>query len=465
MIKTFSKDTNGNVSLMFSACLLTILVSIGAAFDFSGAKSSEQDLQGLVDAATLAASREHTKDPKKLQKVAQAVVDENNAKNLDVKFELIVVDDEVRITARSVYATKLMGLVGRDFVPLKAEARSPIAFMTPVKLALVLDTTGSMEGDNMTALKSAANSMIDHFDTFDAPIAVSVVPFGRYVNVGIENKGKNWLDVRKDGTSEPAIETCFPEKRVIKAAECTETGKIITYADVRDGRNFGTRTRPETVCTAAEYELTGEETCILRPKAFTWHGCVGSREAPYNEQASFEGRRFTGVMNERCGTPLLELTENMDDVRDTINSLTTKGDTFVPAGAGWGWRTLQDKEPFTSQVNLKSEGTKKATKAMVIMTDGDSTRSQGGNEPHLHDKNNVDESNARTAAICEAAKAENIQIFTVGYRLTEATDATFTTLRNCATDPGGFFDAANAKQLETVFKNIANRLNVSRLTL
>jgi len=65
---------------------------------------------------------------------------------------------------------------------------------------------------------------------------------GQYVNVGTKRKHASWLDISRDGTSE-SEEHCFDEQITITPRVCENTGQIETYEDIRDGRNFGVKTR------------------------------------------------------------------------------------------------------------------------------------------------------------------------------------------------------------------------------
>ena len=54
--KNFKKDTNGNVAMMFAGGVLMLLISIGAAVDYSNISRQSSALQSQVDAAVLAAA-------------------------------------------------------------------------------------------------------------------------------------------------------------------------------------------------------------------------------------------------------------------------------------------------------------------------------------------------------------------------------------------------------------------------
>ena len=78
MFKQFKKNTDGNVAMMFAGTALTLMIGIGAAVDFGSASNRQQDLQGMIDAATLAAARANSVELADLQTVVDSVVSEHN---------------------------------------------------------------------------------------------------------------------------------------------------------------------------------------------------------------------------------------------------------------------------------------------------------------------------------------------------------------------------------------------------
>ena len=463
---SFKEDTGGNVAMMFSVTALTLIVGIGAAVDYGSASSRQQSPQDMVDAATLAAAKSNSTDQSELEAIAAKVVAQHNEANNNITLDVSLVDGQVLVIGHSKYDTHIMKLAGKPEMAISASAASPIAALTPVKIALVLDTTDSMSGD-VTALKLASNALLDEIEEFVAPVAVSVVPFGQYVNVGTNRKGSSWLEVsNKDGTSETS-EYCYPETRTISPRVCTPTGRMITYPDIRDGRNFGDIQREETSCTGGETELTGQEICEMRTTTYAWNGCVGSRQAPYNEQAAFGTNWIEGVLNVNCGSELQELTTSLTQVRSTISSLTTAGNTYLPSGVMWGWRTLQDAEPLKSTVDIKlqKDTNAKPVKVMVFMTDGANTKTQGGSEPHRHEGSSGPAADEKTRAICEAAKADGIQIYTIGYRMSSSVTDAKDVLIDCATSPSHYKDADSASELKAVFKELAGSRSLARLAI
>ena len=462
-MRELGRNRQGNVAMMTAVTLGVLLMGVGAAFDYSAAAQRNNDLQNFADAAVLAAAASREDKRKKLQKIAEAVVAQHNTNQWPLTVEVKVIDDDIVVDVFTDYNTMIMGIAGKDKMPVRVSSTSPFIQPTPVNLALVLDTTESMRGKGIDGLKKAADKLLDELDDFEAPTAVSVVPFARYVNVGTHRKGAAWLNVDDDGTSKTE-ERCWDETRIVKEGSCTPTGRTITYDDIRDGRNFGKKTREEQDCTPTEREKTGVRLCDMITHTKTWHGCMGSRQAPHNTAAAFGGHRLPGVMNASCGTEVQTLTTDIDAVEDMIDGLDVEGNTYMPSGLVWGWRTLQDDAPFRKPAAIKAAEGPEVIRAMIFMTDGENTLSQqGGDDNHKHEGKDQTKADAQTLALCDAIRAEDIQIYTIGYRMGPDRKNERKLLKDCAGNAARYFDAKDAKKLERAFLDIAESLDVTRL--
>ena len=87
-------------------------------------------------------------------------------------------------------------MLGFDQIAIGAQSTSTWG-NTRLRVALVLDNTGSMASSNkMTALKTASQNLLtqlkDAATTAD-DVYVSIVPFNKDVNVGASNYDQSWL--------------------------------------------------------------------------------------------------------------------------------------------------------------------------------------------------------------------------------------------------------------------------------
>lgn len=87
-------------------------------------------------------------------------------------------------------------------------------------------------------------------------------------------------------------------------------------------------------------------------------------------------------------------------------------------------------------------------KIAVLMTDGEYNTASG-------DSADVAEVSRNAVAVCAGMKAKGIEVYTVGFKLDNATARE--TLRQCATDENHYFEASNGKELESAFREVAFR--------
>jgi hypothetical protein len=95
---------------------------------------------------------------------------------------------------------------------------------------------------------------------------------------------------------------------------------------------------------------------------------------------------------------------------------------------------------------------------LILMTDGVNTISPSY---PAHNGSNQSLANTLTADLCRNIKADGIAVYTIAFEVTDATVKNL--LESCATRPAQFFDAANASQLTSSFKAIADQLTALRI--
>jgi Flp pilus assembly protein TadG len=448
LLKRFLKHDAGNVSMMFGLALIPILGASGAAIDYSRFSNAKSALVGASDAGALAGaiSRGSITDRRNAaQSVFEANLKQANFKDpVTVNYVNLLENNQnagYRVEVTGNVQTLFGSFVGQSVVPIKNTAEAKSATDTPLDIAFVLDTTGSMEGARLTSLKSATNGILD--DITASPlrpgmVRMGIVPFAQYVNVGLANRNQPWINVPADVPA--AVTTqCTMELPVVGETNCRN---IPAYSCTNDGV---TKMCPGYRQCDPVFGPTLQNICrqVYGPSQ-TWYGCVGSRNYPLNTQDGDYGQRIPGIMNTWCASEIQPLTSNVSTVRASINGLTAYGDTYLPSGLIWGWRMLSSKEPLTASLVNGLE----PRKFMILVTDGRNTASPNypdhfGNDAVLSDK--------LTREICTniaADKTSNVRIFTIAFEM-DGLDAK-TILQNCAINTGGlFFDAANAAQLRT----------------
>ena len=71
-------------------------------------------------------------------------------------------------------------------------------------------------------------------------------------------------------------------------------------------------------------------------------------------------------------------------LKTNINALNASGDTYIPTGLMWGWRTLTSEIPYTEAVTAAEAQSKGVSKHIVLMTDGENVTSKSTGSGH-HD--------------------------------------------------------------------------------
>jgi len=123
-----------------------------------------------------------------------------------------------------------------------------------------------------------------------------------------------------------------------------------------------------------------------------WKGCVGSRLNGNDESPTERGGTIPALPGQYCANEILPLTSNMATARRSINNLKPRGWTYIPSGITWGWRTLEGELPKKVAAAPAKDDHKRV---MVIMTDGENTRSKLG---LTHEGENLNNANRKVSA-------------------------------------------------------------------
>ncbi len=196
------------------------------------------------------------------------------------------------------------------------------------------------------------------------------------------------------------------------------------------------------------------EECVPAIVTENWFGCVGSRSAPNNAVAEYDGEKIPPIFDRTCGQPIMELTDKYDDVRSHIATLTASGGTYIPSGLQWEWRTLMANSP------LEPKKTKNREKLLILMTDGQNTRSQEG---ATHTGNDYAAADRFTLELCDAIKGSEIELATVAYSNGGGNSADADLLSACATKAELHFSANDPKALLDAFSAAADQTGETRL--
>ncbi|ARQ01465.1 TadE/TadG family type IV pilus assembly protein [Pseudorhodoplanes sinuspersici] len=203
----------GNVAMIFGLAIIPIVGLVGVAIDYSRYNSAKTSLQGALDAAALMLSREVSSlSQSELDQKALAYV-QANLKQTDLKGLTVTSTynnasgGELSLHGDASIDTTIASILGVTQMNIADESTIKWG-NTKLRVALVLDTTGSMNSaGKMPALKTAAKNLLTQLQSAasnNGDVYVSIVPFSKNVNVGASNYNANWVGWT-DWEAEPDI--------------------------------------------------------------------------------------------------------------------------------------------------------------------------------------------------------------------------------------------------------------------
>lgn len=492
ILRYFRRDRRGNVAVTFALALIPILGAAGVAIDYGRAAMARSRMADAVDAALLSLGSK----PAMTDSAAKTLI--TNWVDAQLKDQTIGtwrVDSftqdgtgKMDVTVSGSVPTTISSLLGIDSMPI-AVASQAVRSINKLEVALVLDTTASMNqpATKMSSLKQAATDLVNKITADpNADVKIAVIPYGQYVNIGVANRNQPWVSVPADYTTPAAAPYCDPDITSETICDKTTTTKT-TCTKYSDGVPY-TTTCSTSTCTASHvvtYNPPKAGKCYTptaTPHKFT--GCVGSPNYPDNVSDSNASRVYPGYLDLTCNSQMIPLTKDVATVKSTISGLTAKDNTYIPSGLAWGFNALSPAVPLTEAAPYDTTGRNfNPAKALVLMTDGfntmlrNTTTSKTSTSFGRHDKSpgtNADgstkiatQTNTWTSELCTNIKAQNIEVFTVAYTLDSSiagAPEAKTMLKNCASRPENFFDAADSAALLAAFAQIAEDMNNLRLS-
>ncbi len=453
ILNKFSRDNRGNFAIITAIALMPIVAAVGAGIDYSRLSSQMSNFQQAADAAVLAAAKQRSSMTEgELLKYARKIFDANlsNTNGIVVTFKLDEdsKDHKLTLNTNGYLETSFLGAVGIS--EMNFDVLSQVGLPgNGLEVALVLDNTDSMRNDGKIGdLKIAANNFVNLLmpgkNNKEKTLKISVVPFGNYVNVGKRYRNKKWITVAED----------YSEKRTYRPVTRKYNCVTKTHTRTYEGK---TTTRTYESC---KKEYGPEKTYT---KNYTWQGCVGSREYPRNLiDIEYNKEKVTGLLGQSCTKEVLPLTWHKQKILTSIKHLNTRGETYIPAGVTWGRRVLSKHVPFTGGAKRKDIVDEKVKQVLILMTDGQNTKSKNPGNPS-HSSRNLVEANLWTKEACDNVKRDKIELYTVTFGEDLDKD-TKKLMLACASSPNHYFDATSGKALDTSFKHIANSIRTVYLS-
>jgi len=318
---------DGSVGVLTSILLPLMLAATGATVDITSHMNARTDAQAALDATVLQMisrlpEAEDDKSEADLRTRAAQIISSNfNTRRSTVAVtEADFTNGLLKIEADVATDYTFGAFFGFDKTvsQLRAGASKTSATQTisDHDVMLVVDNTYSLRYTDLNRLRDAAKGLVtflgDKADTSGADVRIGMVPFARYVNVGIDHAEADWID--------------FEGARNTDGSEWK--GCVHAYYDDRD-----------------QDIALGD-----------------ALEAGYNFDAGSGGDVAKCIISPI--TPLTNDTSVLDEAADTM-ARNSGGSTYIPNGLIWGRRMLEaDNLVAPHDENLG------ATKTVVLFSDG-----------------------------------------------------------------------------------------------
>lgn len=432
LFKQFVRNRRGSIAVPASIAFLAVILSAGAAVDYSRISHTKTIVADALDAALLAAAKDLSIGAVSVDDVEERFTDFFFA-NLEIRSkqtDVFVIKDFSADPATGIVSAKVeadlqmafMGIVGKDHVviPLASEVRYKI---DEIELVMMLDLTTSMQtSGKMASLKLAAQDAVDILLPVggipSTKIRIGMVPYSYSINAGTY---------------------------------------AVTVNDESGGNtDMGTYNLPHHI---------NKTNCVVER--------VGAYEAT---DANYTVSPIPTDIRAGCpAVAIRPLTNDRGLLTDDINGFVADGSTAGHMGIAWTyymlsenwqnlWPTSADPKDYSSEVQ----------KIALLMTDGEFNTFYNGipNQPYAFNTNDIRVQSSTNAAInlCTNMKAmkgtePGIIVYSIAFK---APSYAQTTLKACATPDTAniryYFSATNQDELRAAFQEIAANIQKLRIT-
>lgn len=458
----FFESQDGGTLPLAAMVMLSLVGFTGLALDGARVIYAKDVLQRSLDAGGLAAG--HALELGDLETDGRDFFNANLAAGGSVlenpTLSIVTSDDDRIITLQATAQVEptFMSVFGVGTVNISAQTEVTRE-TRGMELALVMDNTGSMSGSKITAMKNAAQGMIDSLYGGELVIPnlwVSLVPYTATVNVGPDRV--SWLN-------------SAGQDRISEGDFRSETWKGCVMARSLIGD------RNDAPPADDLFSIFFWEDSVDND----WIRSDGSLDVDSRQSAGNNGRG----PNLGCGPAITSLTDSKATVTAAITEMQAwgRGGTTSNLGLVWGWRTLSPRwqglwgGATPAEMPLAYDDPL-IDKVIVVLTDGNNQfydHNGGGPEGsdftaydrlHLFGYPTLsagrDELNSRFATLCEDIKATGIQIFAITFG--SGANGARSLYETCASNPGFYFHAPTNAELDNVFDTIGRQLSNLRLS-
>jgi Flp pilus assembly protein TadG len=516
--KRLLKNESGNVAQILGFMAVPLCMAMGLAVDTARLTGEQTSFHGAVDAAVIAIAADARsansdaatittlKEYAKKYLEANYLPSNSSATNVNIS-GLTIVGETITLNATATFPTAFGRFVGLNTINLESMSEAKKSGEGGVELTLVMDTTGSMAWDadgnttalansRITAAKNAAKTLLDTIYAgnltsvgYKTNIRVSLVPFAAAVRLdtAANDYDPSWIDTN--------------------GSNPLSAGQDIEPGYWSGSNKKGNLTwHPEVITNYDKFAAWGGG----------WTGCVEARASTVNgnsvnfnesdDAPTGSNTKFPAYYNfdnsdhdSNCATaPIVPMTYNRAHVVSGIDAMTASGNTVIPEGLAWGWRTLSPGAPYTTVEQMTGISTTQGKpispyhdqywkKVIVLMTDGDNalngTTHNGtastvysaygySNEADLNlNRFGVQTGSSGTAqteldkgviGLCTNMKSQGVEVYVTGFG-TGISGTSLANLKSCATDAAHYTNATTNAALQAFFQQIGTDINNNAL--
>ena len=548
----FWLSSAGNMTMMATLAAVPLFAALGAGVDYVRVARETTSLQAAVDSALLAiiasdqsdltglSDSQKSQRLTELRSIAERFLEANynseQGETAAIEATVVINGDVVTMTAYHEMPMALMGIFGTPVskITITSEAVRQKEAVTPIEISLVMDTTGSMGSTYMNQAKTAARNLLSTLyggskteKPENANIRVSLVPFAAAVRLDqaaydfsmdwIDTTGESsvsglnfsnntwhnyraWTSLRNqpwNGCVEARPSGSAPFNYNVNDAPPTGGDSLFVPYFAPDEPTFsGSTSRPyyydnSYIGTSGNpRETTGLSSTST---SYSNHDDRQKNVNKYvNKSISSEDSSSYGPWYNCAASPIVPMTYDRTKVETGITNMSAGGNTVIPEGLAWGWRTLSPGAPFTKveagptiPAAEISDYSSKWKKVLVLMTDGENNVSGGLNSLNGSSysaygyasvspvsKNRFGVSNPDNAEsalddamleLCTNVKNAGIEVYTVAFRVNSS--KILKNLKACASDLDHYSYAADGQQLSEVFSTIGESVKATMIHL
>jgi len=438
----FCGDRRGNFAVMMGAVCSVLALSVGFGINIAQLSHARSNLLNALDAAVTSTARDITTGTI-AEKDARASVETFLLANGGTGFaaakpitlDSLVVDraaSTVRASA-SVDVDLAFPLFGMEDTRRVSAESAAVYSDRKIEIAMMLDVTGSMAGQKLRDLKTAATNAVETLlagqDASDPRVRIALVPYANAVNAGLL-----------------AEATVFVER---SAADRREAPGMYDPRTVSAGR---------------------PDNCATERKGRYQYSDAGPDMAMVNRDLLLSAFATNSRSRACPSTAVIPLSADARKLTSAIGSFVAEGGTGGHMGIQWAWYMLSENwGPVLHRSGRPMRADpKEVAKYAVLMTDGEFNLSffDADSVNEVYDARGKGATRDAARRLCQEMRDTGIEIFTIGFKLENR--AAKETMADCASPDRGnvrhYFETSSGDELNAAFMEIARNIEQLALT-